>query len=188
MNIYTITVPGQNPVDVQGLSIRTEIVQIQTPPPLPAFFTVYAVQPAFNQQPFNPNAIVNQALSYAYPVIRQTPFFQTGYCQIWITFTGSNGLTYEVGSSTSAVYICNSFTITPGLITVDRCDVIVTVDSSGNEIRINGVEGQPCPTWTIRTLDDCRDTEIKCVDLSDPRGFCCIPCDTLNTKLRALIL
>lgn len=189
MNIYTISQPGKQIVDVQGVAIRTENVQIQIPPALPAFFTIRATQPQFNQQPFLPNAYVNAGTSWQVPTIRYTPFFSSGYCQIWIRFFNQNGTSYEVGSSTNAIYFCGSASMTPGNTTVNRCDIIVTVQNSPlQELRLEGLNDQPCGTWTTRAIDDCRDTEIKCNDPSDPRGFCCIPCDTLNTKLRGLIV
>lgn len=187
MNIYTIAVPGQSPVDVQGISIRTETVSVQVPPSLPAYFTIWAWEIQSN------GAWVQRQsapmLSWAVPVISQTySHMYLGQSQCWTSWTGRN----QFGQTISDYWaftrqVCGTAYFTPGNTTVNRCDVVVTVDSLGNEMRINGVNGQPCPTWTTRSVNDCGDTEIRCEDLSDPRGFCCIPCDLLNSKIRALI-
>lgn len=186
MPIYRITFPNKTPVDVQGVSIRTETVQAQIPPSLPSTFTIYATQPQFGSQPYRANAYVNQALSYQVPTIRYTAYFSSGHCQVWIRFYNANGSSYELGSSTSAIYFCNSAYMTPGNTTVSRCDALVTT-ATGNVLRLQGTNGQPCPTWVTTPDNECRPDEIKCTDLSDPRGFCCISCDALNTKIRVLI-
>jgi hypothetical protein len=186
-NTYLITYPNGSQVTARGVSITTNTVSTQVPPNLPAVFTVRAIQPAFGTQPYNPNAYVNQALSYQVPTIRYAPYFSSGYCQIWIRIYNANGTSYEISSSTSAIYVCGSANMTPGYTTVTRCDVLVT-DSSGNILTIQGINGIGCPTWTATPDGECSATEIKCDCASDPRGFICIPCDTLNSKIRSLML
>ena len=185
MNIYTISQPGKQIVDVQGVAIRTENVSITTPPVVPATFTLWGF--ALGATAYQ---IVAQSFSFAKPEITQV-------------FWADNPLRYQIGMrvllfnssgqlawvNANGSMIALDWYLTPDDVVTTRCDIIVTVqDNPLQEITLQGENSQPCGTWTTRTPDDCRDTEIKCDDPSDPRGFCCIPCDTLNTKLRTLII
>lgn len=185
MNIYEISQPGKQIVDVQGVAIRTETVTITTPPAVPTTFTLWGLTAGNTQY-----GIVSQSFSFAVPEITQVFWadnplrYQIG---MRVLLFNQSGQLAWVNASGSAIAV--DWYLTPGDTVVTRCDIIVTVqDSPLQELRLQGNNSQPCGTWTTRSIDDCRDTEIKCNDPSDPRGFCCIPCDTLNTKLRGLIV
>jgi len=86
-------------------------------------------------------------------------------------------------------YLCGSFYYVPGLplnCGASRCDLIIT-RFDGTELVITGIAGQSCPTWVV-IADDCPPNQIKCPDPFSPNGYCCIPCDSLVTRIRALML
>lgn len=153
--------------------IKCDEVVTSVPPQLPAVFTVYAIQPAFAQQTYNPNSYVNQAQSYAYPTIRYAPYFSSGHCQIYIRFTRSNGSSYELGSSTSSVYVCGSASMTPNTQEARRRDLLV-----GSDRITNPTLNTPCPTW--------RFTGGNCPEGSKDCGNCCLDCASVKAGIEGI--
>lgn len=187
MPIYRITFPNRTPVDVQGVSITTEIVQTLIPPSLPTNFYLYATRRFGSTS--TPSSYVVGIFSYSFPTIityERTFFSGIGFLERY-RLQGTNNLGQTFQSESGFIY-CEPGTayITPGQTTVTRCDALITT-ATGNVLRLQGTNGQSCPTWVTTPDNECRPDEIKCTDLSDPRGFCCVPCDVLNTKIRVLI-
>lgn len=181
MPIYRITFPNRTPVDVQGVSIATQNVSVVISPTLPRSFALRGAHWSNGI-----DGLMSSIFSYSFPYICNTYNYPDGLRQE-VNFCGTNA-NGQVGSGTYQNYIIRpgSWYITPGQQTVIRCDALVTT-ATGNVLRLQGDNGQPCPTWVTTPDNECRPDEIKCTDLSDPRGFCCISCDALNTKIRVLI-
>ncbi len=164
---YPTDIPTPTP------EIKCEEVVISIPPSLPAVFKVYAVQPAFSQQPYNANAYVNQAQSWQFPTIRYATYFSSGYCQIFIRFFNANGTSYELGSSTNAIYVCGSASMTPSTQEARRRNLLVGVDRITNPTL-----NTPCPTWRIAG-GNCPDGSIDC-------GDCCLDCSEVKSSIDAI--
>lgn len=187
-NTYLLTYPNGSQVTAKGVSISTQTVQVQIPPTVPALFRFYVSAPNL---PFQQTGGINYELagfwSWQVPTFFMYPRFRNDpYCGLRITTTNQFGQTNNYDGQAGMAYFCGSLYMTPGVVTVSRCDALIT-DSSGNILTIQGIDGAGCPTWTTTPSGDCLPTEIKCDDPSDPRGFCCVSCDSLNSKIRALI-
>lgn len=181
MPIYRITFPNRTPVDVQGTAIRTETVNTQIPPGVPALFRLFAFRLGFGSVP---SQIVNVCSLFSYTPATFIQLRSGGNFYFRLYGTNIQGQQIECQDSFGS-YASGSAYVTPGTTTVSRCDAIVTTASG--EIRLQGDNGQICPGWTETPDNQCRADEIKCDDPSDPRGFCCVSCDSLNSKIRALI-
>lgn len=187
-NTYLITYPNGSQVSAQGVSIATQNVQTVVPPSVPSFFAVYAAQTKADGS--SPVEYVGSAgFSYSVPTIVQAyaGYTYKGQSQCWTSWYGTNQYGQQTsGYAASQRQVCGSAYITPGNTYINRCDVLVT-DASSNVLTLPGQNGIACPTWTTTPDGECAATEIKCDDPSNPKGFCCIPCDSLNSKIRALI-
>lgn len=173
---YLITYPNGSQITAQGSSIKTVTAYSQIPPALPTTFLLWQGLGASGNRQWS------TIYSYIVPIIYDQGggFYSGGYYWWYpgIIFNqGGGNQTWNVTTNGTNWYV------TPGSTQVPRCDVQVT-QTSGQILTITGRNNVACPTWISY---DCLPTEIKCPSTTDPRGYCCISCDSLNSKIRALI-
>ena len=164
---YSADIPTPPP------EIKCDEVQVTVPPALPQVFTIYATQPQWGTQSYQANAYVNQATSFAVPTIRYEAYFSSGHCQVWIGFTNFNGSSYELGSSTSAIYVCGSAYMVPGNSLKPRRDLLI-----GSDRIQNPTLEAPCPTWRF-TGGNCPEGSLDC-------GNCCLDCASIKSSIDGL--
>lgn len=185
--IYLITALGKPPVELRGYAIRTEIQYVLIPPSVPGYFQFYVSDPTIPGVQIGGSYFLANFYSFAVPTFRMYPRFGGDpYCGLEITTFNQFGQASRYFGQAGRAYNCQSLTMTPNSIRVPQCQAIVTASSSGAGGVVSSKPGQPCPVWTSRN-EDCLDTEIRCDDPSDPRSFCCVSCDLLNSKIRTLI-
>lgn len=179
-NTYLITYPNSSQLSAQGVSISTNAVNIQTPPAVPTTFQMW------QKRGNSTDVLFASFFSYTIPtIVDRGGGFVSGGFYWWyprLTFQNPPGNTIIQNYTTNGT----GWYLTPGYTTTNRCDVLIT-DSTGNILTITGQNNVACPTWTTTPDNECASTELKCPDPTDPRGFCCSPCDSLNSKIRALI-
>jgi hypothetical protein len=185
--IYLITYPDNSQITSQGISITTVTRSRQVEIPLSYPHAFYLM---FSAYPSGSVVATSTLWSYTYPYICNIYTYSGGVRQE-VNFCGTNALgqTISGNRTTTSIGYANTYYITPPrqYQTITNCDVLVT-DSSGNVLTIPGKDNIACPTWTSTPENDCLPTEIKCPSTTDPRGFCCIDCSTLDTTLRGLIV
>jgi hypothetical protein len=164
---YPTNIPNPAP------NITCDTVQVTVPPAFPAWFTVYATQPQWGSQGFIANSVVNARWSWQIPTIRYSAFFSSGHCQVWIRFFNANGTSYEVSSSTSAIYFCGSAWMTPSSQQLPRRDLLVGADRI-----INPTINAPCPTWRLAG-GNCPPNSLDC-------GNCCLDCAAVNSAINGV--
>jgi len=150
-------------------NIVCDSVQVIIPPVVPGTFTLWGrpVGGAFR--------IVAQSFSFAQPEI--TTFFwannptrfEIGMRVLTFAPSGQLRWTNAFGS-----LIAVDWYLTPGNTQQPRRDLLV-----GGDRLINPNLNTPCPTWRI-TGGNCPEGSIDC-------GDCCLDCNVVNARIRALI-
>lgn len=186
MSTYLITYPDGSQITAQGVAIVTTTQTVTIPPVIPNEFLFYGTEYYGGTSPIYLNVGV---YSYCVPTLVPHPA-RNGGCSYSIYYcpsitSGYQKLGYDVGYPLPL--ICGSLFFTPGYNTTTRCNVQVN-DASGNITIIPGANGVACPTWTTTPDGECLPTQIKCPSTTDPRGYCCLECSDIVSKLNTLMV
>jgi hypothetical protein len=180
---YRITIPdgSSNPqvVTINGVSIATENGFVPN-----STLCLYAIAAdgsgVFSRQPLKLLEGIVSATVNPYPGV------PSQWCKFRGVYTLPDGRSFPYDTGGFWNYFCGSTYFVACGNGSPVCNLLIT-DSQGAVTRVDGVPGFGCPTVETLPDIDCQANEIECDDLGSPQGFCCIPCDSLNSKIRALI-